>query len=77
VTVQSKKVLAEALALPPIERASLIDELLASFDFPARREVDELWAREAEERIDAYERGEVKAVPADKVFRRIGRRHAK
>ena len=56
-TVQSQKVFEEALALPPIERASLIDELLASFDFPSRHEVDALWAKEVEDRIDAYERG--------------------
>ncbi len=72
-TEQSKKVLAEALALPPIERAALVEELLSSFDFPARREVDALWAKEAEDRIDAYERGELTASPAEAVFDRINR----
>jgi hypothetical protein len=46
-TEQSRKVLAEALELPPIERAALVEELLSSFDFPARQEVDALWASEA------------------------------
>ena len=56
-TAQGKRILEEALALPPIERASLVEELLSSFDFPSREEVDALWAAEVEDRIDAYERG--------------------
>ena len=70
-SAQSRKILEEALALPPMERASLVDELLSSFDFPARQEVDALWAAEAEDRIDACDRGEMRAIPADKVFERI------
>jgi putative addiction module component (TIGR02574 family) len=76
-TEQSRKVLAEALELPPIERAALVEELLSSFDFPARQEVDALWANEAEDRIDAYERGELSASPAEAVFDRINRERAK
>ena len=53
---QGKQLLAEALNLPPIERAEIIEELLSSFEFPSRRTIDELWAHEAENRIDAYER---------------------
>jgi hypothetical protein len=42
VTAQGERIFAEALSLPPIERASLIEELLASFGFPSRQEVDAL-----------------------------------
>ena len=69
-TEQSRKVLADALGLPPIERAALMEELLSSFDFPARHEIDALWANEVEDRIDAYERGELRASPAEVVFLR-------
>jgi putative addiction module component (TIGR02574 family) len=72
-TEQSKKVLAEALELSPIERAALVEELLSSFDFPARQEIDALWAKEVEDRIDAYERGELHASPAEAVFGRLDR----
>ena len=72
-TEQGKKLLAEALGLPPIERAALVEELLSSFDFPARHEVDALWANEVEDRIDAYERGELRASPAEVVFDRLDR----
>ena len=76
-TEQSRKVLAEALELAPIERAALVEELLSSFDFPARQEVDALWANEAEDRIDAYERRELSASPAEAVFDRLNREQTK
>lgn len=66
-----KELLNEALTLPPIERAELIEELLASFDFPERERIDRLWALEAEERIDAYERGEETSIPLESVFEKI------
>ena len=76
-SVQSMKILKEALALSPMERAFLLEELLSSFDFPARQEVDALWAAEAEGRIDAYERGDMRAVPADEVFAQIDQEHVR
>jgi putative addiction module component (TIGR02574 family) len=66
-----KELLNEALSLPPIERAALIEELLASFDFPERERIDRLWAQEAEDRIDAYERGEETSTSLESVFEKI------
>jgi putative addiction module component (TIGR02574 family) len=63
-----RQVLTDALALPPIERAELIDELFFSFDQDNRKRLDQLWAAEAESRIDAFERGEFAAIPAEEVF---------
>jgi len=40
----------EALTLKPIERLHLVDELLLSLDLPTK-EIDLLWAEEAEKRI--------------------------
>jgi putative addiction module component (TIGR02574 family) len=71
---QGKQILAEALNLPPIERAEIVEELLSSFEFPSRKTIDELWAQEAESRIDAYERGEITAIPAKEVFEKIEKR---
>jgi putative addiction module component (TIGR02574 family) len=76
-TEESRKVLAKALDLPPIERATLVEELLSSFDFPERQEIDRLWAHEAESRIDAYEQGELSASSAEAVFERLNREHKK
>ena len=68
-----KRILESALALPPVERAELVEELLSSFDFPARADVDILWAKEAEDRIDAYEKGELRARPANEVVEGVDR----
>ena len=62
------EVLEEALSLPPVERAELAERLLTSLDASHDRRLDELWAQEAEDRLDAFERGEMKAVPATDVF---------
>ena len=70
---QADRILLEALKLSPLERAELVERLLTSFSFPDRTAVDERWAPEAEDRIDAYERGEVGSSPATEVFARISR----
>lgn len=63
-----RKVLADALTLPPVERAELIEKLFFSFDAMDRKALDALWADEAEDRIEAFRRGEFSAIPADEVF---------
>jgi len=68
-----RRILSDALELPPIERAELVEEIMSSFDSSARAEVDALWAREAENRIDAYEKGELKARSADEIIESIDR----
>ena len=68
-----EKLLSEALELPPVERAELIEKLLSSFEFPSRKTIDALWANEAESRIDAYDKGEIGAIPAKDVFEKTGR----
>jgi putative addiction module component (TIGR02574 family) len=52
----------EALGLPPLERAGLIEELLASFDHHSRYAIDNVWAIEAERRIDAHDAGETTTI---------------
>jgi putative addiction module component (TIGR02574 family) len=66
-----EQILAEALKLPPVERAELVENLLSSFEFRSRETIDVLWAQEAENRIDAFERGEIAAIPAKEVFEEI------
>jgi putative addiction module component (TIGR02574 family) len=66
-----RQILAEALKLPPVERAELVENLLTSFEFRSRKRIDALWAKEAENRIDAYERGEMATIPAKDVFAEI------
>jgi putative addiction module component (TIGR02574 family) len=65
------KVVSEALSLPAKSRARLAERLLESLDDPKQKEIDRLWAEKVEDRIDAYERGELKAIPGEEVFRRL------
>jgi putative addiction module component (TIGR02574 family) len=66
-----RQVLADALTLPPVDRAELIEALFFSFDNGSREQIDRLWALEAEDRIEAYERGEIGAISATAVFEKI------
>ena len=45
--------------------------LWSGFEFSNRNADDELWAKEAESRIDAYEKGEISAIPAKDVFEKL------
>jgi putative addiction module component (TIGR02574 family) len=56
----------EARKLSPAERIRLVDEILSSLD-QADPSLDAKWAAEAEDRIAAYRRGELKAVELSEV----------
>ena len=66
-TNAAKTLRAQARKLSPAERIELVDDILASLDEPDAA-VDRLWAREAEERLAAYRRGEIKAVALEEVL---------
>ncbi|MGD9063984.1 MAG: addiction module protein [Desulfobacterales bacterium] len=59
--VAPNEILKDALNLRPAEKAELIDKLLSSLDNPDK-EIDALWAKEAEARIEAYDQGKIKAL---------------
>ncbi len=58
------EILREALTLKPAQKAELVDRLISSLDKPDK-EIDELWAKEAESRVDAYEQGKIKAIDTE------------
>lgn len=68
-TENAKKISDEAKRLPPEERLEIVDEILASLDEPDA-ELDRLWAQEAEDRLAAYRRGELKTVGLDEVLKK-------
>ena len=57
----SNKIFKDALNLSLLERAALIDQLLFSLE-KSGNELDELWNKVAKDRINAFERGEVRAL---------------
>lgn len=72
-SVEAKKILEQALHLSQHERAVVAEGLLSSLDRPDST-VDELWAKEAEARIDAAERGEMETVSEQEVFGKYEKR---
>jgi hypothetical protein len=64
------EILRAALSLSEEARAEIADRLLESLDDSDQdqEEIDRLWVREAEDRIAAYERGEIAAIPGEEVF---------
>ena len=62
-----KDILEKALALEPLKKAELVDELLTSLDIPATQ-INREWATEAESRIDAFEGGKIKVLGIEEVL---------
>ena len=73
----AEKILQDALSLPPRDRAEVLERLLATFQEPPDAELDKLWAQEAEDRLDAYDRGELGSVSEQEVLARIDRQRSK
>ena len=70
-SIATEHILNDALNLPPVERAELIERLFQSFDRTNDHRVDAAWAKEIESRIDLYDNGRISASPAEDVFARI------
>jgi putative addiction module component (TIGR02574 family) len=72
-STSAKTVMDQALKLPANDRAALVETLILSLDKPDPA-LDAEWLREAEDRLSAYQSGELAAVDADEVFRELGDR---
>ena len=57
-------------ALPPEDRSRLVDMLLESLHEEAVAEVEAAWDVEAERRLEAYDRGAVRAIDGEEVLAR-------
>jgi putative addiction module component (TIGR02574 family) len=58
----------EVLNLSPKDRAHLIDVIWESFSEPEIKAREAAWAAESERRIDAHDKGQLKARDASDVF---------
>ncbi len=67
----TQQIFSDALTLPSVDRATLADSLLDSLSPTSQEEIDKLWATESENRIDAFERGEIQSSSIKDVFARI------
>ncbi len=58
---------AQAVQLTPAERMEVVERILDSLDQPDTT-IDSLWAKEADDRLAAYRRGEIKALALSEVI---------
>ena len=61
----------QSQSLSPVDRAALIVRLLDQLEGPADENVEAAWVEEVDRRLDAYDRGEVKSIPAHEVRDRL------
>ena len=66
-TTTAEALSAQAAKLPPEQRMEVVERILDSLDEPDAA-LDALWAKEADERLAAYRRGELKAVGLSEVI---------
>ena len=74
--ISTEELISEAVSLPVDIRVQLVETLLQSLN-PTEKETVEVWAAEAERRVQEIESGTVKTVPGDEVFKKIRDRLAK
>ncbi len=75
-TTKTDELMSMAESLPIDIKTKLIEKILNSLH-PTQKEIDELWAEEAERRLKDIETGKVKTIPAEEVFGDIQRRYNK
>ena len=68
--INAKELISVAESLPLELKTELIEKLLSSLN-PSQKEIDKLWANEAERRVEELRTGAVKAIPGEEVFREI------
>jgi len=61
------EILQEALQLNPQERYMVVESLLESLDQPDKN-IDEIWANEAEKRLQDYSKNKIETIPFSKIF---------
>ncbi len=70
--VNAQQILKEVLTLPVKDRATLVDDILASLDRPDEK-IDRLWRKEIDDRIAAYRAGKIRAIPLEEVMAKYHR----
>jgi putative addiction module component (TIGR02574 family) len=68
--IKTDELISEAMSLPVEVRTLLVNKLLESLN-PPNKEIDELWAKEAEKRVEDIRTGKVKTIPGEEVFKKI------
>ncbi|MFV2044956.1 MAG: addiction module protein [Anaerolineales bacterium] len=72
-TESANTILDQALELTASERSDVAEKLLSSLDTPDSR-IDSVWAKEADARVEAFERGDIDSSSAEEVFKKYRNR---
>jgi putative addiction module component (TIGR02574 family) len=74
--IKTRELFNEAVSLPVEMRTQLVEKLLLSLN-PSQKEIDKLWAKEAEGRVEEIRSGKVKTISGEKVFKKILNRQSR
>jgi len=72
-TQEAERILEEAKKLSPLDRAQLIENLNQLFDVNDNVLVNEAWAAEAEDRLTAYNSGQLDTISSEVIFDRLNK----
>lgn len=65
----SNTLLDDVLALPVNKRIEVVEKLLQSLDMP-NKQIEEVWAKEADSRVESYYDGRLDSLSADEVLKK-------
>ena len=68
-TQVTRNIVEDALSLSMNERVELVEKLLESLDTP-NAELNAIWAKESDARIEAYEKKQLTSKPLSEVLRK-------
>jgi putative addiction module component (TIGR02574 family) len=75
-TTKTSDLISKVESLPVDIKTKLIEKLLNSLH-PSQKEIDKLWAKEAERRVTEIKTCKVKTIPGDEVFNEIRKKYYK
>lgn len=68
-----EQIFTEISLMKPLDKLQLIEKILNSLNQP-NKTMEEIWANEAEERIEAYDKGLISVVNEEDVFGKYKRK---
>jgi putative addiction module component (TIGR02574 family) len=75
-TTKTNELISMVESLPVDIKTTLVEKILNSLH-PSQKEIDALWAKEAEKRVREIKAGRVKTIRGEDVFREIKKRFYK
>ncbi len=66
-----ENIVAQALRMPPKDRAIIVERLISSLDTEVDWDVEVAWQQEVQRRIEEIDNGEVVCLPWEQVLQRL------